>query len=246
MAKNNTSVAEIANKQRHLYLLSKVQQNKKLTRSEINDLERYEMAKNTKKTKKAKITTKLTNKQLAFCREYLVDRNATQAAIRAGYATKGAEVTGSQLLRNPKVQSKLTELEKPITEKLEITAEKVLQELANIAFFDPAELYDEKGNLRDIHNIPAPTRRVIASLDVTEEFTNGIKTGTVKKVRLNSKIKALELLGKTNTLNLFSETINHKVTDGCGVLVVPATVDKTQWQKQATENQNQDGKANGK
>lgn len=81
-------------------------------------------------------TTKLTEKQKRFCEEYLIDRNATQAYIRAGYSVKKkitAEQNSSKLLKNTKVQAYLTELSEHQAERTQITADIVLKELAKIA-----------------------------------------------------------------------------------------------------------------
>lgn len=81
-------------------------------------------------------TTKLTEKQKRFCEEYLIDRNATQAYIRAGYSVKKkitAEQNSSKLLKNTKVQAYLTELSEHQSERTQITADIVLKELAKIA-----------------------------------------------------------------------------------------------------------------
>lgn len=79
---------------------------------------------------------KLTDKQKRFCEEYLIDRNATQAYIRAGYSVKKkitAEQNSSKLLKNTKVQAYLTELSEHQAERTQITADIVLKELAKIA-----------------------------------------------------------------------------------------------------------------
>ena len=76
---------------------------------------------------------KLTPKQQRFVEEYLVDLNATQAAVRAGYSEKGASVTGSQLLANPKVSQAIEEAQKKRSEKVNITAEYVLGRLLEVA-----------------------------------------------------------------------------------------------------------------
>lgn len=68
----------------------------------------------------------LTDKQERFCQEYLVDLNATQAAIRAGYSAKTADKIGSQLLGKTRVQAKIDELKLARSEKTGITAERVL------------------------------------------------------------------------------------------------------------------------
>ena len=75
----------------------------------------------------------LTPKQAAFVREYLIDHNGTQAAIRAGYSKNGAEVTASQLLRNPKVAQAIKAGEAKLEKKVEITKEKIVERLNTVA-----------------------------------------------------------------------------------------------------------------
>lgn len=64
-----------------------------------------------------------------FCQEYVVDGNATQAYIRAGYSEKGAAQSAAALLRNPKISSRIAELKAKVLERLEITQESVLREI---------------------------------------------------------------------------------------------------------------------
>ena len=73
-------------------------------------------------------------KQLRFCQEYVIDLNATQAAIRAGYSPKTAQEQSSRLLSKVMVQQKVLELQRPKEENLKITAERVLKEIAKLAF----------------------------------------------------------------------------------------------------------------
>ena len=82
--------------------------------------------------------SKLTDKQESFCREYMVDFNGTQAAIRAGYAKSGARTEGARLLANANIQKYLKLLKDKQAEKTGITAERVAQELAKIGFSDKA------------------------------------------------------------------------------------------------------------
>jgi phage terminase small subunit len=70
---------------------------------------------------------KLTKKQEAFCREYVVDFNGTQAAIRAGYSEKTATVSASENLRKPNVQNFIKELQSDRKERLEITADELTE-----------------------------------------------------------------------------------------------------------------------
>ena len=72
--------------------------------------------------------------QKRFCKEYVIDCNATQAAIRAGYAKQTAKQQGSRLLTNVDVSAEIERLSASVHKQLEISAERVLQELAAIAF----------------------------------------------------------------------------------------------------------------
>ncbi|MNC39968.1 Terminase small subunit [compost metagenome] len=82
----------------------------------------------------------LTAKQQLFVKEYLIDLNATQAAIRAGYSAKTAEQQASRLLSNVKVQEAIQKAMSKRAEKVEIKAERVLQRWIDIAFADPNEI----------------------------------------------------------------------------------------------------------
>lgn len=82
----------------------------------------------------------LTAKQKTFVQEYLIDLNATQAAIRAGYSKKTAEQQASRLLSNVKVQEAVQVAMDKRAEKVEISAEQVLQRWIDIAFADPNEI----------------------------------------------------------------------------------------------------------
>lgn len=74
----------------------------------------------------------LNPKQERFCQEYIIDLNGKQAAIRAGYSERTAEVQASQLLTKLKVKEKIAELQKKTSDKLELTAEKVLRDIENL------------------------------------------------------------------------------------------------------------------
>ncbi|CQR51464.1 terminase small subunit [Paenibacillus riograndensis] len=82
----------------------------------------------------------LTPKQKLFVQEYLIDLNATQAAIRAGYSPKTAEQQASRLLSNVKVQEAIREAQSHRAARTEITADMVLQRWWDIATADPNEL----------------------------------------------------------------------------------------------------------
>ena len=168
--------------------------------------------------------TKLTAKQQRFCDEYLIDLNATQAAIRAGYSEKTAQMQSSRLLSNVMVQKYLQKRKTERVERTEITQDMVLYELASIAFSNAADyaaiverdatiqcengavmpLYDQDGN-------PVKYRTVepVLTSELTEKQKRALSV--IKKgrdgfeVKPYDKIRALELLGKH--LGMFTEKV---------------------------------------
>ena len=142
----------------------------------------------------------LNPRQLRFIDEYLVDLNGTQAAIRAGYSPKGAEVASHRLLRDERVAAIVAERTEKRVAKLEITAERVLQETARLAFLDIRKAFDEDGNLKPMHELDDDTAAAIAGLDVFEEWQGRGQDreylGRVKKLKLSDKKGALELLAR--------------------------------------------------
>lgn len=140
---------------------------------------------------------KLTEKQKRFCEEYLIDLNATQAAIRAGYKEKTAYAQGQRLLKKVEAQDYLQKLMGERSKRTEITADRVLAELAAIAFSDRTELAKVNSvgvvEFTPTDDLPDDVKKVIAGIEEG-------KYGT--KVTSYDKVKALELLGKH--LGLFS------------------------------------------
>lgn len=86
----------------------------------------------------------LTPKQRQFVEEYLVYLNGTQSAIRAGYAEKSADVEGSRLLVNAKIQAAITQAQKARSERTAITADRVLRKWWEIATADPNEIVQHR------------------------------------------------------------------------------------------------------
>lgn len=137
---------------------------------------------------------KLTDKQKRFCEEYLIDLNATQAYIRAGYSVKKvvtAEQNASKLLRNTKVKEHIEYLRAEQSKRTEITADRVLAELAAIAFSDRTDIAKiEDGGVVTF----TPTDQLDKDAKKTISGIENGKYGT--KVTTYDKVKALELIGK--------------------------------------------------
>lgn len=141
---------------------------------------------------------KLTDKQERFCQEYLIDLNATQAAVRAGYSEKTANEQGSQNLVKLSIQNRISELKKERSKRTEIEADRVLKELARVAFADPRKLYDEDGRLKDVCELDDDTAAIVSGVDMQTTTFGKDKDKEVetKKVKMWDKMRALELAGK--------------------------------------------------
>jgi len=139
---------------------------------------------------------KLTAKQQRFVAEYLVDLNAKQAAIRAGYSPRSAETNGNRLLRNAQVAAAVEAAKAERQARTEITADAVLQRLAAVAFGDVRELFGEDGSLKPVGELSEAAAAMLASLDVVMTLNDDGSVTRTSKVRLNDRLRALELLGK--------------------------------------------------
>src|SRR5690349_3808788 len=113
----------------------------------------------------------LSEKAACFVQEYLLDLNATQAAIRAGYSEATAYSQGQRLLKHVEVKKAIAAAKKERAERMAIKQDRVLAELARVAFFDMRRLYDAKGNLIPVHELDTDTAAALAGLDVIEQQT---------------------------------------------------------------------------
>ena len=171
---------------------------------------------------------KMTAKQKRFCDEYLIDLNATQAAIRAGYSPKGMNKRVSRMMANEGIQAYIKERQKELEERTEITQDSVLHELALIAFAKASDyarvvekdaMVEVDGNMvpvldEDGNQVKYRTVEPILTDELTEDQKKAI--AVIKKgrdgfeIKPYSKIQALELLGKH--LGMFTEKVEVKNT----------------------------------
>jgi len=138
-----------------------------------------------------------------FCQEYLIDLNATQAYIRAGYKAKDAASMSSRLMTNDKVRARVDELLAARSARTGITQDRVLRELARIGFLDPTRLANME-NATIANDATEDDRAAIASVKV--------KSGndyTEREIKFADKLKALELLGKH--LGMFTDNVSVSV-----------------------------------
>jgi len=145
----------------------------------------------------------LTAKQKRFVEEYLIDLNATQAAIRAGYSPNTAYSIGNENLNKPEIRARIDKAMAERSKRTGINADRVLQELARIAFINPIDVIDtEDATVREDAN--DDDLAAVQSVKIkTIPTKNG--SGVEREVKLNDKIRALELLGKH--LGMFKDKI---------------------------------------
>ncbi|WP_145569308.1 terminase small subunit [Yersinia mollaretii] len=150
----------------------------------------------------------LTDKQEMFCREYLIDLNATQAAIRAGYSVKTANRIAAQLLSKLDIQNIIAELKAQRNDLVGINAAYVLNRLVEIDQMDVLDILLPNGELKPIKDWPKTWRTTLSGMDVTE--MSGDAPGLLKKIKWPDKVKNLELLGKHISVQAFSDKLETK------------------------------------
>lgn len=151
----------------------------------------------------------LTPKQQRFVEEYLIDLNATQAYIRAGYAVKNEDVaaaTASKLLRNAKVQEAIQEAQTRRQEQTQIDAAYVLRRLVEIDQMDVLDIMDNNGNVKPIKDWPKTWRQYISNI---ETISLEDEAGWLKKIKWPDKVKNLELLGRHVSVGAFKDKVEH-------------------------------------
>lgn len=155
----------------------------------------------------------LSPKQERFCLEFLVDMNGKQAAIRAGYSAKTAEVQASRLLSNAKVAERLNLMRSALEEKTGITVQRVLEEYAKIAFFDPSKIFKSTVGGDPYIDVSEATPDEWAAVTAIqcEDYTDGrgddAREVRKVKVTLADKKGALDSIAKH--LGMFTEKVEH-------------------------------------
>jgi len=147
------------------------------------------------------------SKQDVFVEEYLVDLNATQAAIRAGYSVKTADQQGSRLLANVKVQSKIAKEMAERSKRTGVNQDRVVLELAKIGFINPSKVID----LKTCEVLPDATEEDLSCIQSVKvkRTTKGKSVIEEREVRFYDKTKALEKLGQH--LGMWNDKIDVNV-----------------------------------
>lgn len=140
--------------------------------------------------------SKLTEKQKRFCEEYVVDLNATQAAIRAGYSAKTANPIAAQNLAKLSIQQYISELKAKISESTEISAERVLKEYASLGFANASDFYEPNGEAKPINELTKEQSKAISKVVRKVVKTDNGTEITTFSYQFHDKLKALENVAK--------------------------------------------------
>lgn len=126
--------------------------------------------------------SELTEKQKRFCQEYVIDLNATKAAIRAGYSEDTADVQGSRLLGNVKVENFIKELQSDKSDELNITFNDIAKGVYDIAInsdrdTDKLKAYDQLSKMFGHYSKDNEQKKPELVLPTQITFTKGAKGG---------------------------------------------------------------------
>jgi len=172
----------------------------------------------------------LTAKQQRFVDEYLIDLNATQAAIRAGYSEKTARQVASENLSKPDVAEAIAEAQKRRSERTEITQDRVLAELGKIAFADirqavrwgksPIDATSENADKNGLGIYPV---ELVPSETIDDDIAAAVSevslTQTGIKIKMHDKKSALDSIAKHLGMFVEKAEVKHDVADGVTALM---------------------------
>lgn len=151
---------------------------------------------------------RLTPRQAAFVQEYLVDLNATQAALRAGYSASTAHSQGAAFLKKPQISTAVREALNRRSARVELSQDAVIEELRRIAFGDLRDIAEwgaDGVQFKNSNDLTAEQAATVA--EISESVTS---TGGSKRIKRHDKVKALELLGRH--MGMWNDKLN--VTGG--------------------------------
>ena len=158
---------------------------------------------------------KLTNQQQRFVEEYLLDLNASDAAIRAGYKHRQC---GRRLMTVEKVLDAVQAAKAERSQRTQVNADYVLKRLVEIDQMDCLDILNDDGSVKPVREWPQIWRQFVSGFDVAELFTGGGEdrelAGMLKKIKWPDKIKNLELIGKHVNVQAFRDKVEWSGPDG--------------------------------
>jgi phage terminase small subunit len=157
------------------------------------------------------VVVKVNERQKRFSEEYIIDLDATAAAIRAGYSEKNASSIGYQLLQKTPVKAYIAELIKKRSERTKVDADYVLQRLVAIDQMDVIDILNDDGTIKPLTMWPKIWREFLTSFELSEiiEGQGDDKkiVGILKKIKWPDKLKNLELIGRHVAVQAWKDTV---------------------------------------
>lgn len=139
---------------------------------------------------------KVHQRRTRFVKEYLLDQNATRAAKAAGFSQKTAYSQGQRLLKNVEVAKAIDAGHAKINARLDLTVERLKQELARICYLDPRKFFNEDGTLKQVTELDEDSARGLAGFEAAELFEGSGEErkacGYIKKFKFADKNRAIE------------------------------------------------------
>lgn len=154
---------------------------------------------------------KLTDKMERFCQEYIIDLDGTKSAIRAGYSKRSASHIAFQLLKKPLVVERIKALKQAQFKRIEVTADRVIEQLGTVAFSDLRSVFDGT-RLMAPNEWSDEAAALVAGLEVSTVSRGEGEVEYVAKIRSADRLKALELLGRH--FKLFTDKVENTGKDG--------------------------------
>jgi phage terminase small subunit len=143
----------------------------------------------------------LTDKEDRLCREFLANGEIQVRAfmqVYRGYSYDNARTESSKVFAKPHIKSRIKELREERNKRLEITADKVLAELAKLSFYDPRDFFDSDGRLKPIDELDPDHAAIITGIETMHKTVGEEKDGLIvlTKIKLPDKGANLERLGR--------------------------------------------------
>lgn len=151
----------------------------------------------------------LSPRQIRFVAEYLVDLNGTQAAIRAGYSPRSANVQAARQLAKDSVKAAIQEGQRQQVARVGLSAERTKEAIRRVIEADVRTLFDAQGNVIPIHQLGDEAASLIAGFEVVKRnLTAGDgTTDTILKVKLKDQSRYVEMAAKH--FGLLTEKVEH-------------------------------------
>lgn len=151
-------------------------------------------------------------KQKMFCEEYMIDFNGAAAAVRAGYSEKTANRISSHQLTKVDIKEYIHKRLKEKEIYTQVTQERVLLEIARLAFRDLRNAYDKNGNYLPVHELPDEIAASVSSIKTIETIDeNGNRKTVISDLKFFDKGKQIDLACRH--LGMLTDKLQIDVTD---------------------------------